>query len=140
MSAVVDVSAARGAGDGVSTVRTGCVCSVWVFFFQAEDGIRDVAVTGVQTCALPIFLREGFASKLCPARKPLLLIRIQMNECRNHAEYLYHTYIIAWISRPCGPFGIRYSHSRATIGGPPAWLAAPGRSRHGHQNHQERHA
>src|SRR2546429_5022581 len=29
------------------------------FFFQAEDGIRDVAVTGVQTCALPIFLREA---------------------------------------------------------------------------------
>src|SRR5256884_4119978 len=26
------------------------------FFFQAEDGIRDVAVTGVQTCALPISL------------------------------------------------------------------------------------
>ena len=25
-----------------------------VFFFQAEDGIRDVAGTGVQTCALPI--------------------------------------------------------------------------------------
>src|SRR2546429_4365762 len=27
---------------------------VYFFFFQAEDGIRDVAVTGVQTCALPI--------------------------------------------------------------------------------------
>src|SRR5205809_7318310 len=27
------------------------------FFFQAEDGIRDVAVTGVQTCALPISTR-----------------------------------------------------------------------------------
>src|SRR3989449_7072145 len=26
----------------------------YCFFFQAEDGIRDVAVTGVQTCALPI--------------------------------------------------------------------------------------
>src|SRR2546426_11435803 len=26
------------------------------FFFQAEDGIRDYKVTGVQTCALPIFL------------------------------------------------------------------------------------
>src|SRR5437867_5847511 len=26
------------------------------FFFQAEDGIRDRTVTGVQTCALPIFL------------------------------------------------------------------------------------
>src|SRR5438046_7488059 len=28
-----------------------------VFFFQAEDGIRDWSVTGVQTCALPISLR-----------------------------------------------------------------------------------
>src|SRR5256885_10389667 len=28
---------------------------VLVFFFQAEDGIRDYKVTGVQTCALPIF-------------------------------------------------------------------------------------
>src|SRR2546429_2303511 len=27
---------------------------MYFFFFQAEDGIRDVAVTGVQTCALPI--------------------------------------------------------------------------------------
>src|SRR2546429_2773147 len=30
------------------------VLCVVFFFFQAEDGIRDVAVTGVQTCALPI--------------------------------------------------------------------------------------
>src|SRR6476661_10276469 len=29
------------------------------FFFQAEDGIRDSSVTGVQTCALPIFLEPG---------------------------------------------------------------------------------
>src|SRR5256885_17208615 len=28
---------------------------VLVFFFQAEDGIRDYKVTGVQTCALPIY-------------------------------------------------------------------------------------
>src|SRR3990172_6949352 len=28
---------------------------IYFFFFQAEDGIRDVAVTGVQTCALPIW-------------------------------------------------------------------------------------
>src|SRR3712207_3544743 len=28
----------------------------FVFFFQAEDGIRDIGVTGVQTCALPIFI------------------------------------------------------------------------------------
>src|SRR5258708_34534720 len=40
-----------------------------VFFFQAEDGIRDDLVTGVQTCALPIFrsgagLRRG-RRRLC---------------------------------------------------------------------------
>src|SRR5205085_6725842 len=28
------------------------------FFFQAEDGIRDLTVTGVQTCALPILMRH----------------------------------------------------------------------------------
>src|SRR3712207_8899714 len=29
-------------------------CIYFFFFFQAEDGIRDIGVTGVQTCALPI--------------------------------------------------------------------------------------
>src|SRR2546429_6135723 len=38
---------------GVETSR-GIVWVLFFFFFQAEDGIRDVAVTGVQTCALPI--------------------------------------------------------------------------------------
>src|SRR2546429_254853 len=32
---------------------------VYLLFFQAEDGIRDVAVTGVQTCALPIYRAAG---------------------------------------------------------------------------------
>src|SRR5205809_7769848 len=46
------------------------------FFFQAEDGIRDVAVTGVQTCALPILLdlAERFlgsaAGRLSPGSAP----------------------------------------------------------------------
>src|SRR5256885_8776846 len=31
----------------------------WFFFFQAEDGIRDYKVTGVQTCALPILWALG---------------------------------------------------------------------------------
>src|SRR3989442_7120305 len=35
------------------------LCAVLFFFFQAEDGIRDADVTGVQTCALPI-LRMGW--------------------------------------------------------------------------------
>src|SRR5207302_8196587 len=34
---------------------------VFFFFFQAEDGIRDFHVTGVQTCALPILARLWFA-------------------------------------------------------------------------------
>src|SRR2546428_1873037 len=32
---------------------------IFFFFFQAEDGIRDLIVTGVQTCALPIFQSDG---------------------------------------------------------------------------------
>src|SRR2546429_3079896 len=39
----------------VLALRTSLYCRVCFFFFQAEDGIRDVAVTGVQTCALPIY-------------------------------------------------------------------------------------
>src|SRR5260370_5438716 len=35
-----------------------------VFFFQAEDGIRDSSVTGVQTCALPIYYVAGFHGPL----------------------------------------------------------------------------
>src|SRR5262249_9989795 len=40
--------------------RTVLVC----FFFQAEDGIRDWSVTGVQTCALPIYARRPRAVHL----------------------------------------------------------------------------
>src|SRR2546430_3858269 len=38
-----------------------------VFFFQAEDGIRDLTVTGVQTCALPI-LSPGRGAACCAPR------------------------------------------------------------------------
>src|SRR5690606_40766393 len=38
------------------------------FFFQAEDGIRDFHVTGVQTCALPIYRHLGQASQLRSAK------------------------------------------------------------------------
>src|SRR5256884_2024390 len=41
--------------------------SVFFFFFQAEDGIRDVAVTGVQTCALPI--SRALARRMARARR-----------------------------------------------------------------------
>src|SRR6266496_6280899 len=35
---------------------------LFFFFFQAEDGIRDLYVTGVQTCALPISTSDGIKS------------------------------------------------------------------------------
>src|SRR6266496_4542335 len=38
------------------------------FFFQAEDGIRDLYVTGVQTCALPIWA-HGFAPRQLPVAR-----------------------------------------------------------------------
>src|SRR5690606_40401738 len=43
-----------------------CRCYVFFFFFQAEDGIRDFHVTGVQTCALPISLR---GTEISPLKK-----------------------------------------------------------------------
>src|SRR5206468_6330660 len=41
----------------------GCLLCVlcFFFFFQAEDGIRDLIVTGVQTCALPISVARALA-------------------------------------------------------------------------------
>src|SRR2546429_4482267 len=49
------------------------------FFFQAEDGIRDVAVTGVQTCALPIC---GVASPGGALPRPL---PAAARQCRHRA-------------------------------------------------------
>src|SRR2546430_2802169 len=47
------------------------------FFFQAEDGIRDLTVTGVQTCALPISIPHGGLPVLfeCPPDRPPVLRR-----------------------------------------------------------------
>src|SRR2546430_15778920 len=44
-----------------------------IFFFQAEDGIRYLTVTGVQTCALPISLPAG-RSALKESARPLSLV------------------------------------------------------------------
>src|SRR5256885_2930722 len=48
--------------------------AIWIcsrlFFFQAEDGIRDYKVTGVQTCALPICLSANAETE--PSRREQL--------------------------------------------------------------------
>src|SRR5256884_2057990 len=52
----------------------------YFFFFQAEDGIRDVAVTGVQTCALPISLHV--ASFEAAERRMKVVGSLLVRECR----------------------------------------------------------
>src|SRR5258707_12206834 len=42
-------------------------CYAGVFFFQAEDGIRDIGVTGVQTCALPISHQVEYSRNVAEA-------------------------------------------------------------------------
>src|SRR2546427_6642096 len=49
------------------------------FFFQAEDGIRDLTVTGVQTCALPI---------LPQAQQIDILGRVPIRPSRDEVEHL----------------------------------------------------
>src|SRR2546421_8728975 len=50
------VSGATLAAVVIAVIALAAVMILFVFFFQAEDGIRDLIVTGVQTCALPISL------------------------------------------------------------------------------------
>src|SRR5476649_3002416 len=44
------------------------------FFFQAEDGIRDHGVTGVQTCALPIFDQPACEQRALPKRRSAIAV------------------------------------------------------------------
>src|SRR5438445_5198639 len=47
-----------------------------IFFFQAEDGIRDIGVTGVQTCALPILEIENASGHRGRRRRASVQIKI----------------------------------------------------------------
>src|SRR2546430_10878663 len=52
---------------------------LFFFFFQAEDGIRDLTVTGVQTCALPIF-HAGVDQRLRAPRPDLGRVQARIEE------------------------------------------------------------
>ena len=61
------------------------------FFFQAEDGIRDIGVTGVQTCALPISchfwgLYIGTVSTIC------LVLAVGLTV--DYASHVAHTFMV----------------------------------------------
>src|SRR2546427_4608178 len=71
-----------------------CVC---FFFFQAEDGIRDLTVTGVQTCALPISGRRG-ARRQDREEQPPPTSPTSPNlpqPCRSHLNTIHSTPIVA---------------------------------------------
>src|SRR6478736_8538978 len=63
------------------------------FFFQAEDGIRDLTVTGVQTCALPISLAEAMVSDVLHAlRRSERIDKVIVVTGENGAEALARAY------------------------------------------------
>src|SRR5207245_6616983 len=64
------------------------------FFFQAEDGIRDATVTGVQTCALPIFGAVEHNQNPFVGAKPyqgllVILIMLDSSDLKNSNNTLY---------------------------------------------------
>src|SRR5256886_16991686 len=60
------------------------------FFFQAEDGIRDLTVTGVQTCALPISLEEvlKLQPEFAPGLQHLAWVHIAEGDSADAAQAL----------------------------------------------------
>src|SRR2546429_9783435 len=69
------------------------------FFFQAEDGIRDVAVTGVQTCALPISL--VFVAPISP-RSTTSPGAVGRPGARRNIIHIASIYVLSRIAPLCG--------------------------------------
>src|SRR2546425_9335672 len=53
-----------------------------LFFLQAEDGIRDKLVTGVQTCALPIYATDETDDKGEPIKGDTMLLLVNASEAQ----------------------------------------------------------
>src|SRR2546430_7618933 len=81
---------------------TASGAAAWLFFFQAEDGIRDLTVTGVQTCALPICDFESAPTRVASTLPFLNSISVGMPRMPNFAGTLWFssTLILAIFSRP----------------------------------------
>src|SRR5256884_2659675 len=81
----------------------GCA-GVTIFFFQAEDGIRDVAVTGVQTCALPIMVagRPRFGDVVAGFGRALDAAVFVAHNARFDWRFLAAEYALAGVPAPGG--------------------------------------
>ena len=88
---------------------------MFVFFFQAEDGIRDYDVTGVQTCALPIYRPLSLPSTAVASQG----VKLQhLARCRDSLHRLH----AGWTSRTSrlSNKSNRKTHHPAPLGGNPA--------------------
>src|SRR5947208_14877211 len=75
------------------------------FFFQAEDGIRDDLVTGVQTCALPISARRAHRSaRAAPRRAGVARVR-----CRRCSDQAWHVRAAQRLVEEGPPFDVELS-------------------------------
>ena len=65
---------------------------MFYFFFQAENGIRDIGVTGVQTCALPIYYNNSLQSVLAAnITNPNLLLHQDLeNNCVFEIDWKFY--------------------------------------------------
>src|SRR5256886_9425812 len=75
----------------------GASCVFVFFFFQAEDGIRDLTVTGVQTCALPISSSTITRSQRC---------RRISSACRRERARSCDTIALVTFSQSSGSLGV----------------------------------
>src|SRR2546426_5016194 len=71
-----------------------CLC---LFFFQAEDGIRDYKVTGVQTCALPIFDTAPTILDLLGLRVPENLQGTSLLDPNPRMSLFFTDYSLGWL-------------------------------------------
>src|SRR5439155_3544320 len=83
-----------------------------VFFFQAEDGIRDGHVTGVQTCALPILqLVTPYVDQIKPDVALTAALAGQQQELRNITER-----VVARLKYPLKREGDEYRSEERRVG------------------------
>src|ERR1022692_5262707 len=97
-----------------------------MFFFQAEGGIRDYKVTGVQTCALPIWERRLFRREYGPEKLPLYEAYAMIwasddlqysggGTTHGSAYNYYHNVQAARLARVLGQDPARYEREAALI-------------------------
>src|SRR5256885_15291397 len=100
-----------------------------VFFFQAEDGIRDYKVTGVQTCALPIFLHlpSTCRSRSEDTHNPASLSRSEPDGSIFHhglrycdVLFLFFLSLVVWVPSFNALSGRHYSGHFASLHRPPS--------------------